>query len=209
MTAENSARRANDLGWDDRWSACLQVAALSTPQDELTPARVVAVHRGSVIVQPLPSDPDSGEPLPETETIDLAAPSNADDDAHWPPIVGDWVGLSARRGTTTIAAILPRRTYLERPSASRSSAGQPVAANIDALVIVEPMRPSPSAGRIERFTALARSAGVEAWLVLTKADLDTEQVIADALATLGRYTDRALATSDTDTANAVITEYVG
>lgn len=58
-----------------------------------------------------------------------------------------------------IAAVLPRRTYLGRPSPSGRSVGQPIAANIDVVLIVEPMDPTPSVGRVERCAAISRSAG--------------------------------------------------
>lgn len=80
-----------------------------------------------------------------------------------------------------IAAVLPRRTYLERPSPSGRSVGQPIAANIDVVLIVEPTDPTPSVGRVERFAAMSRSAGAEAWLVLTKTDLVAPEVVEEAL----------------------------
>lgn len=194
----DDAVTAADLGWDGRWDAYLQVATMNSPGDDLAPGRVVAVHRGTVIVQPVPASSADTGALAEPVQVGLATPGNADEDAAWPPVVGDWVGLSHHGDATVIAAILPRRTYLERPSASRSSVGQPVAANVDVLLIVEPMQPAPSVGRVERFTALARSAGAQAWLVVTKADLATAQERQDALEELGHHTDRALATAADD-----------
>ncbi len=192
---------AHDLGWDERWSAYVQVAAMNAPmsgqaRDGLCPARVVAVHRGGIEVLPLP---DGGaEPGPAL-AVGLKAPGHATHGEEWPPIVGDWVALQPGGGAgPVIRSILPRRSYLERPSASGRSVGQPIAANVDVVLIAEPMDPGPSVGRIERLTALARSAGAQAWLVLTKADLADPESVAQACRRLGMITDEALAVSASD-----------
>lgn len=169
------------LGWSPRWQGYLAVAEMET-DDTLTAARVSAIHRGG------------GECLlsttGETVTFDLSHPHLARNLEQWPPVVGDWVGLDSE---AKIATILPRTTYLERPGVSRSSHMQPIAANIDILVIVEPLRPDPSIGRIERFVALAHSAGISPWLVLTKADLVDAADVNDALTRLGHLVDATFA----------------
>ena len=100
-----------------------------------------------------------------------------------------------------IAAVLPRRTYLERPSPSGRSVGQPIAANIDVVLIVEPMDPTPSVGRVERFAAMSRSAGAEAWLVLTKADLVAPGVVEEALTGMAPWVDAAVGVTSVDPAS--------
>lgn len=97
-----------------------------------------------------------------------------------------------------IAAVLPRRTYLERPSPSGRSVGQPIAANIDVVLIVEPMDPTPSVGRVERFAAMSRSAGAEAWLVLTKTDLVAPEVVGEALTGMAPWVDAAVGVTSAD-----------
>nr|WP_300340276.1 ribosome small subunit-dependent GTPase A [Actinomyces sp.] len=185
------------LGWDERWRAYFQVASLDDPTS-LRPARIVAVHRGALVAQPLnDGDTAATEPI----TVDLVTPGNADDHEPWPPVVGDWVALGSYDGVPVVRAVLPRRTFLQRPAVSGRSIGQAIAANIDTLLIVEPMKPEPSVGRVERLTALARSSGTAAWLVLTKADLAPAEAVETALAELGRYTDRALAVSVSEPAS--------
>ena len=100
-----------------------------------------------------------------------------------------------------IAAVLPRRTYLERPSPSGRSVGQPIAANIDVVLIVEPMDPTPSVGRVERFAAMSRSAGAEAWLVLTKTDLVAPGVVEEALTGMAPWVDAAVGVTSVDPAS--------
>mgnify|MGYP001645012763 CR=1 FL=1 len=87
---------------------------------------------------------------------------------------------------------------LSRPSASRHSTEQAIAANVDVVAIVEPVQPEPAVGRIERFRALAFSCGAKAWLILTKADL-VEADRADALAAEpGAKVDEAFCVSSED-----------
>ena len=130
--------------------------------------------------------------------IGLDHPGNGDDAEEWPPAVGDWIALSGVGPEESIAAILPRRMSLSRPSASRRSTEQAIAANVDVVAIVEPVQPEPAVGRIERFRALAFSCGAKALLILTKSDLvDADR--ADALAAeLGAEVDEVFCVSSED-----------
>jgi ribosome biogenesis GTPase len=49
-----------------------------------------------------------------------------------------------------------------------------LAANVDAVAVVEPLVPEPQLGRVERLLALAWDSGAAPHLVLTKADLCTD-----------------------------------
>jgi len=116
------------------------------------------------------------------------------------PVVGDWVLAQSIPGTGSDSqpaehkplTILPRRSYLTRPSATRESADQPVAANVDMLCIVEPCFPEPSIGRIERYTALAHASGTQVALILTKGDLVTAEQLAGYRESLGGGVDAVL-----------------
>lgn len=140
------------------------------------PGRVIAVERNTVTLATA-----GGERV-------VAAERNLDDDT-WPPVVGDWVGL----GETGIAFVLPRQSYLERPSSARGAQSQPVAANVAVVLIVEPL-PNFSAGRIERITALARHSGIEAWVVASKADLVTDDVTSSMVSSIEGIVDRVFIT---------------
>jgi ribosome biogenesis GTPase len=81
-------------------------------------------------------------------------------------LVGDWVALDGDRPEPQ-----PRATTVARASADRTSAEQGLAANVDVVVVVEPVDPSPRLGRIERLLVLAWSSGATPLVVLTKSDL--------------------------------------
>lgn len=190
---------AETLGWGDRWRAHLEVAAMETGED-LAAGRVIAVHRGTVEVAILSGARDSA--AHGFRTVDLGARGHSTGDEVWPPVVGDWVGLRhVETPAPVIAAVLPRRTYLERPSPSGRSVGQPIAANIDVVLIVEPMDPTPSVGRVERFAAISRSAGAEAWLVLTKTDLVAPGIVEETLTGMGPWVDAAVGVTSADPAS--------
>ena len=97
------------------------------------------------------------------------------------PCAGDWLVVRTwpdRR--VTAEAVLPRRTAIIRATAGRESQGQVLAANLDAVAVVEPMDPSPDLGRIERLLSLAWESGAPPLVVLTKSDLAADQAaVAD------------------------------
>ena len=102
------------------------------------------------------------------------------------PVTGDVVDLDLSTDRPLVTAIAPRRTALLRAEVTPgSSHPQVLAANIDAVAVVEGMSPGPEPGRIERLLALAWASGAEPVLVLTKADLVADpQAVARAAARL-------------------------
>lgn len=81
------------------------------------------------------------------------------------PAVGDWVHVAG-----DVVRLAPRISELVRDTAGVSSSKQVVAANVDTVLIVEPLEPAPVLGRIEQLLDLARRAGARPVVVLTKAD---------------------------------------
>jgi len=84
------------------------------------------------------------------------------------PTTGDWVAIDA---DGAIAFVLERRGTVVRRAAGAAFASQVLAANVDLVLVVEPL-PGPEVRRCERLVALALADGVPAALALTKADLD-------------------------------------
>lgn len=157
------------MGWDGYWQGMFRAWLGEDPErarDDAAPrhapARVVSVDRGSVAVR--------GTGI--AARVPLRLPRNREEDESWPPVVGDWVAVDvADPDVPGIAGILRRRGYLERPSTEQYGVAQPIAANVDAVGIVEPVFPAASVGRVERFAAIAHRAGIPAVLILSKTDL--------------------------------------
>ena len=195
MTTPPAAYTLEALGFDPSWQGAAIRAAftLNGTLEDFTLARVSAVHRTRCELLT----------CGRGELIKLSAPLRPVENDYGEeeyPVVGDWVLTQPIPGTGGVAhpaehkplAILPRRSYLTRPSATRESADQPVAANVDMLCIVEPCFPEPSIGRIERYTALAHASGVQVALILTKGDLVTAEQLASYRESLAGGVDAVL-----------------
>ena len=196
MTTPPAVYTLEALGFDPSWQGAAIRAAftLDGTLEDFTLARVSAVHRTRCELLT----------CERGELVKLSAPLRPVENDYGEeeyPVVGDWVlaqPIPGTGGETHPAehkplAILPRRSYLTRPSATRESADQPVAANVDMLCIVEPCFPEPSIGRIERYTALAHASGVQVALILTKGDLVTAEQLAGYEESLAGGVDAVLA----------------
>lgn len=196
MTIAPASYTLETLGFDPSWqgSAIRAAFTLGGTLENFNLARVSAVHRTRCELLT----------CERGELIKLSAPLRPVENDYGEeeyPVVGDWVLTQPIPGTGSDSqpaehkplAILPRRSYLTRPSATRESADQPVAANVDILCIVEPCFPEPSIGRIERYTALAHASGVQVALILTKGDLVTAEQLANYKDSLAGGMDAVLA----------------
>jgi ribosome biogenesis GTPase len=140
-------------GWDEGWAA-----RLAELPDDLVPGRVVR-HDGSGL---LVSSADGVVAVPLGPRLDPE------------PVVGDWVALDRDHPV----AVLARRSLLRRRAAI-GEGQQSLAANIDVVLLVCGVDRPVKAGRIQRSATLARDAGAEPVVVLTKAALtdDPEALI--------------------------------
>jgi len=90
-------------------------------------------------------------------------------------VAGDVVELELQAdGHATIATVRPRKSVLARRAAGeRSPRAQPIAANVDQVVVVASARsPEPSPRMLDRFLVIAAANRIPAVLVLNKIDLD-------------------------------------
>lgn len=132
-------------GWSDRWSALF--ADVATPG--AVPARVLRHDSVSVAA----AGPEG------TITAVLSSPVGS-------IAVGDWVGVTDE----VVTSLLPRTSLLRR-RAALADEEQPLAANVDLVLLVCGLDRPLKAGRIHRASALAWDAGARPLLVLSKADL--------------------------------------
>jgi ribosome biogenesis GTPase / thiamine phosphate phosphatase len=130
------------LGWTAE-------AKTELPPD-LEPARVVAAHRGVLVVC--------------GERGELRVPSEPG------AAVGDWVALDGDR----ISVVLPRRTAIVRNAAGRQTAAQVLAANIDVAFLVTALGADLEPRRLERYLVAVWQSGATPVVVVTKRDLHAD-----------------------------------
>jgi ribosome biogenesis GTPase / thiamine phosphate phosphatase len=93
------------------------------------------------------------------------------------PVVGDWVVLAGVPGSAVVVERMARRSTFarRRPGSEDAAREQVIAANVDTVFIVTDARDF-SPRRLERYLAIAREAGAEPVIVLTKLDVDPDVV---------------------------------
>ena len=161
------------------WTPALDVAHAPHRALGRAPARVLAEDRGSY--QLIAS---FGE-IRGSVTGRFRFEAGEDPAAY--PAVGDWVTIEAgMAGETVIHAVLPRRTALIRQAAGRRTEAQVVGANLDVVFVVASLNAELNLRRLERYVAAAWESGAEPVVLLTKADLQTDDAVASALADVTR-----------------------
>lgn len=93
--------------------------------------------------------------------------------------VGDWLAVR----DDAVVRLLPRRSLVVRGAAGGSSRPQPLAANVDVVLVCASLAAALPVRRVERLLALAWDSGAVPVVVLTKADLHPDPgAVAEALA---------------------------
>ncbi len=111
----------------------------------------------------------------ETAVLD-AEPSGAlyhrSPDRFSLPVTGDWVAARmAGPGQALVEAVLPRRTCLSRRAPGAREDQQPLAANVDVVLLLCGLDGDFNLRRLERYLALVANSGASPVVVLNKADL--------------------------------------
>ncbi|MGC4950263.1 hypothetical protein ACLQ2N_29195 [Streptomyces sp. DT224] len=131
-----------DYGWDEAWGHAF------SPYREagLIPTCVVHAEHGAC------------EAVSDAGVLHAEIPGGAGPGS---PTTGDWAVLSpatTSRGPV-LHAVLDRRTSLVRSTASRTSQGQVLAANVDTIAVAVSLAVPQKHGRTERMLALAWESG--------------------------------------------------
>ena len=168
-TAETARLSLADLGWDAAWEAEAPPAG-----GGLVAARVVAADRGQLLVAGAAGLFRAR--LPGRRRRAAADPLDR-------PCVGDWVWVArAHRGASgRVERLLPRRTLLARRAAGSAGTTQPIAANVDTVVVVQSCHFDFNLRRLERYLVMAREAGATPLVLLTKTDLVSPDELASQL----------------------------
>jgi ribosome biogenesis GTPase len=85
------------------------------------------------------------------------------------PVCGDEVEWKRLDDGGLITGILPRRSLLARHDVRTHQ--QPLAANVDRILVVTAPEPEPDPWMLDRYLAAARASSIEASLLLNKSDL--------------------------------------
>lgn len=184
--AEGGAQRPP--GWDEEWErAWVDAVGDRAVPSGTEPARVVRIDKGGITT----SRHAGGESL-------VVAAKSARR-----VVVGDVVALDAVTGR--IEAILPRRTVFERRSpgvarAQMAAESRAVAANMDHVLVLQPLDAGLNPPRLARELVLAWESGAVPVVVLTKADLVDDEDIALQVGEARRWAPavEVLAVSDRD-----------
>lgn len=148
---------------------------------------------------------DRGFPLVATDALTLRAEHAAafakrrgpEAEAALLPAVGDWVAVrcGANQDMGIIEHVLPRRTSFERWRGKNRGERQVLAANVDRVLIVQPLGSGRDIevlrDRVARSLVLVRDCGAVPAVIFTKADRCSEEELERALSDV-----RALAGDD-------------
>jgi ribosome biogenesis GTPase len=149
------------LGWDDFFQAEIQEMDLSN----FFLARVMGQGKGHYHIQ---ATPEKTREAAITSKFHAAVKESTDF-----PAVGDWVAFDPGVGSqqATIHRVLKRKSFLQRKRSGSQSDMQPIAANVDFMLIVTSCNEDFDLKRLQRYIALARDSGCMPALLLTKSDL--------------------------------------
>jgi ribosome biogenesis GTPase len=162
--SNDAAPDLHAIGWPD--TPALRAAAGSARV-----ARVSGQHRSAYVV--------ADGPEHEWRVQPPAPWTRPRFDPELRAVVGDWVALAP--DGRHIEAVLPRYALLKRAAAGDHYKSQPIAANIDHVLVVVGLDRDYNPRRIERYLLLVEASGAAPVLVLTKADQCEPELVDDAL----------------------------
>lgn len=171
MTELPSIESLRRLGW----GPAQHEAFTELTDQDVWPGRVSRIDRGGWLT--VETAEDSQRARQHARFRRVADPLEA-------PTVGDWVVLrhDAGGGPPVAEDVLPRRSIFVRNVGDDERAKpQPLAANIDNVLVVVSLDVAYNPRRVDRFLSLTSASGAEPVLVLTKLDLveDPQAMLAE------------------------------
>jgi ribosome biogenesis GTPase len=165
--------KLHDLGFE-KW---FEAHAAQFLREDGGIARVSAVDRGAYLIRN-----ESGEVPAELSgklSYMIDSPVNL-------PCVGDWVTAKYYDNDTAavIHGVLPRKTFLRRKTVGASVEFQMIAANLDAVFIVQSCHLDFNPNRLDRYLVMAADGGVEPLVMLTKTDLISQDELKEKVAVI-------------------------
>jgi ribosome biogenesis GTPase / thiamine phosphate phosphatase len=105
------------------------------------------------------------------------------------PVVGDWVYVKYYNDDTLaiIHGILPRKSLLKRKTAGKKIAYQLLSANIDTAFIMQSLDHNYNLRRLERYLVAVNEGNISPVILLSKADLITEQEIEERISAISQF----------------------
>jgi len=99
------------------------------------------------------------------------------------PCVGDWVCVEKPEFDQfgVVHKVFERRTCLRRKAAGDSIEYQMIAANVDFVITVQSCHYDYNLKRLERYLVMIKDGGATPFILLTKTDLVTPEVLADQI----------------------------
>jgi ribosome biogenesis GTPase / thiamine phosphate phosphatase len=116
-------------------------------------------------------------------TVLEPSPSRAES-LHHQVATGDWVVIQPGAFPSDrphVAAVLPRRSAFVRDRSGPETAEQVIAANVDRVFLICGLDVDLNSARLERYLTLAWQSGATPVVLLAKADLCSEAVVASAI----------------------------
>jgi ribosome biogenesis GTPase len=154
------------FGWDDFFESQISDFVSSS----LFPARIICEERSLYRVQ-------AGLSQIFWVSVRGKMQFNAATREHY-PAVGDWVivELPSQSDRGVIHQVLQRKTIIHRKQVGSSLDMQILSTNVDYAFITSSVNSDLNYRRIERYLAVARDAGVTPVILLTKADICSENI---------------------------------
>lgn len=156
-------------GWNPALEEALEASGRS---DQVTPGRIICQREDVFTVV-------TEEAVISAHPAGVLFHRCADEER---PAVGDWVGVETSDDDgALVTLVLPRSSRFLREAPGGRGVPQLVATNVDTVFVVSPVS-DLNLNRMERFLVAIHSGGARACVVLSKADLVSEQQLLAASA---------------------------